>query len=149
MGGVRMITQKALHGLSGHRQVSIQEAVHLIDNQSLVICSEKFTTLSIRAGAKLVSEKDGKQKDIVSMYKNRPPSLNDMSMDEYFYKHFCKEVLKDDGDITERTKHRILLPKGQKFKPKYPVTYEYAKGVLTQHMPCVGRPPNKALSRQR
>ncbi len=144
MGGVRMITQKALHGLSGHRQVSIQEAVHLIDNQSLVICSEKFTTLSIRAGAKLVSEKDGKQKDIVSMYKNRPPSLNDMSMDEYFYKHFCKEVLKDDGDITERTKHRILLPKGQKFKPKYPVTYEYAKGVLTQHMPwTLDDPPTK------
>jgi len=48
-----------------------------------------------------------------------------MSMDEYFYKHFCKEVLKDEGDIIETMKHRMLLPKGQTFKPKYPSTYKY------------------------
>ena len=133
---MRAITQKALHGLSGTRTVSVQEAVHLVDNQDLVICSEKFTMLSIRAGAMMASEKDKEKKDIVSMYRNRKKSLEHLTMDEYFYTHFCKEVLHDDiCDPTERTKHRCLLPKGQKFKPTYPVTYEYAKGVLVQHMP--------------
>ena len=62
MGGTRYITQKALHGMSAQRTVSIQEAVHMVDNQDLVICSEKFTYLSLRQGAVLTSEKDGKEK---------------------------------------------------------------------------------------
>ena len=103
LGGVRAITQKALHGLSGTRTVSVQEAVHLVDNQDLVICSEKFTMLSIRAGAMMASEKDKEKKDIVSMYRNRKKSLEHLTMDEYFYTHFCKEVLHDDiCDPTER-----------------------------------------------
>ena len=109
----------------------------MIDNQDLVICSEKFTYLSLRKGAMLASEKekDKSGKDIVSMYRNRSPTLHNLSMDEYFYKHFCREVLDKDGDVTDRTKHRILLPVGQNCKPRYPVTYEYAKGVLIQHKP--------------
>ena len=136
MGGVRYITQKALHGMSAQRTVSIQEAVHMVDNQDLVICSEKFTYLSLRQGAMLTSEETAKKKkDIISMYRNRSKALASLSLDEYFYKHFCKEVLKDYGDTTERTKHRILLPVGQNCKPRYPVTYEYAKGILIQHKP--------------
>ncbi len=123
--------------MSAQRTVSIQEAVHMIDNQDLVICSENFTYLSLRQGAMLTSKKDkDKKKDIVSMYRNRSESLHGLSMDEYFYQHFCCNVLKeDDDDITDHTKHRILLPVGQNWKPRYPVTYEYAKGVLIQHMP--------------
>ena len=137
LGGVKKITQKALHGMSAQQTVSIQEAVHMIDNQDLVICSENFTYLSLRQGAMLTSKKDkDKKKDIVSMYRNRSESLHGLSMDEYFYQHFCRNVLKeDDDDITDHTKHRILLPVGQNWKPRYPVTYEYAKGVLIQHMP--------------
>ena len=81
--------------MSAQRTVSIQEAVHMVDNQDLVICSEKFTYLSLRQGAVLTSKKDSKKKkDIVTMYRNRSKDLADLSMDEYFYKHFCKEVLK-------------------------------------------------------
>ena len=69
MGGTRHINQKVLHGMSAQRTVSIQEAVHMVDNQDLVICSEKFTYLSLRQGAVLTSIKDGqKRKDIVTMY---------------------------------------------------------------------------------
>ena len=146
MGGVRHVTQKALNSLSGQRQVSMQEAVHLVDNQDLVICSDVFTTLSLRQGAMMTGKDDEKAKDIVSMYRNRSPGLHDISMNDYFYKHFCKEILKDNGDVTERTKHRILIPKGQNFRPQYPVTYEYAKGVLIQHMPwSKDNPPTKLL----
>ena len=136
MGGVRYITQKALHGMSAQRTVSIQEAVHMVDNQDLVICSEKFTYLSLRQGAMLTSDKDStKKKDIVTMYRNRSKELSDLSMDDYFYEQFCREVLKDEGDRTDATKHRILLPVGQNCKPRYPVTYEYAKGILIQYKP--------------
>lgn len=146
MGGVRKITQKALHGLSGARQVSMQEAVHLVDDQDLVICSDTFTTLSLRQGALMTGKDDDKAVDIVSMYRNRSPELRDLSMDEYFYSHFCKNILKDGIDDTERTKHRILIPKGQNFRPQYPVTYEYAKGIIIQHMPwSKENPPTKLL----
>ena len=81
--------------MSAQRTVSIQEAVYMVDNQDLVVCSEKFTYLSLRQGAVLTSEKDTKKKkDIVTMYRNCSKDLADLSMDEYFYKHFCKEVLK-------------------------------------------------------
>ena len=122
--------------MSAQRTVSIQEAVHMVDNQDLVICSEKFTYLSLRQGAVLTSEKDGnKGKDIVIMYRNRSKNLADISLDEYFYSHFCREVLKEKGDRTDLTKLRILLPAGQSCKPRYPVTYDYAKGVLIHYRP--------------
>ena len=106
----------------------------MVDNQDLVICSEKFTYLSLRQGAVLTSEKDGqKKKDIVTMYRNRRANLGDLSLDEYFYSHFCREVLRESGDRIDVTKDRILLPVGQNCKPRFPVTYEYAKGVLIQY----------------
>ena len=136
MGGTRHITQKALHGISAQRTVSIQEAVHTAGNQDLVTCSKKFTYLSLRQGAVLTSEKDGqKRKDVVTMYRNRSKNLADISLDEYFYSHFCREVLKEKSDRTDVTKNRILLPTGQNCKPRYPVTHNYAKGVLIQHRP--------------
>ena len=113
MGGVRYITQKALHGMSAQRTVSIQEAVHMLDNQDLIICSEKFTYLSLLQGAMLSSEKGKRKKDIVTMYRNQRRDLADLSMDDYFYKHFCREVLNDANDATEVHKNRILLPVGQ------------------------------------
>ena len=84
--------------MSAQRTVSIQEAVHMVDDQDLVICSEKFTYLSLRQGAVLTSEKDGqKRKDVVTMYQNRSKNLADISLDEHFYSHFCREVLKEKG----------------------------------------------------
>ena len=67
--------------MSAQRTVSIQEAVHMVDNQDLVICSKKFTYLSLCQGAVLTSEKDKqKRKDIVTMYRNRSKNLADISL---------------------------------------------------------------------
>jgi hypothetical protein len=44
---VKTITKKALHHLAGHQLVSMQEAVHMVDKQELVICSESMTYVSI------------------------------------------------------------------------------------------------------
>ena len=113
MGGVRLITQKALHGMSAQWTVSIQEAVHMVHNQDLVICSKKLTYLSLRQGAMLHNEKETKdKKDIVTMYCNRSEKLDHLSMDEYFYQELCREVLKEKDDATDQTKHKILLSVG-------------------------------------
>ena len=118
----------------------------MIDNQDLVICSEKSTYLSLRQGAMLQSEKDTKdrnRKDIVTTYCNRSDDISHMSLDEYFYQVFCREVL-NEKEATDRTKHRILLPVGQNCKPRHQVTYEYAKGILIQYKP---RTKEKSLTK--
>jgi hypothetical protein len=50
MTGVKTITKEALHHLAGHRLVSMQEAVHMIDEQELVICTDRMTYVSITQG---------------------------------------------------------------------------------------------------
>ncbi len=39
--------------LCGQQQVSMQEAVHMVDNQDLVICSDKITYVSLAQGQTL------------------------------------------------------------------------------------------------
>ena len=58
-----------------------------------------------------------------------------MSLETYFYKVFCRETLHDKGDNSDRTKHRMLVPKGIKCKLTYPVSYDYARGMLLMHKP--------------
>ena len=99
----------------------------MVDNQDLVVCSEKFMHLSLLQGAMLTSNKDRKQKDTVSIHRNWRADLCQLFLDEYFYKEFCSNVLNDTSDVVERTKHRILLLVGQTCKPQYPVTYETLK----------------------
>ena len=128
--------------MSAQRTVSIQEAVHLVDKRDLILCYNKITYLSVRQGAILTNEKDKKKKrDIISMNRNQSNELAHLSLDKYFCQQFCKEVLKDNGGGDERTKHRILLLLGQNCLPCYPVTYEYARGVLIQYKPWAKQKP--------
>ncbi len=54
--------------LNGQRQVPIQEAVHMVDNQELVICSDMITYVSLAQGQALRSETDrSKQKDLITI----------------------------------------------------------------------------------
>jgi hypothetical protein len=47
--------------MSAQRAVSNQEAVHMVDNQDLVLCSEKLTYLILHPGDLLTSIKDDKK----------------------------------------------------------------------------------------
>jgi len=134
MGGVRLITQKALHKMIGQRVVPYQEAAHMVDNQDLVICSEKITYVSLPSGAKLQSDKDKQSRNIITKYRNRPSQYHYMSLEKYFYKVFCNETFTKDNEV-ERTKHRMLMPKGMNCRPRYPIDYRYAKGMLILHKP--------------
>lgn len=121
--------------MSGQRTVSIQEAVHMIDGQELVLTSDHITHVSLHQGATLKKENDVESRDIVSRYRNRPKKYHHLSLETYFYKVFCREILNDNDNNADRTKHRMLVPKGMKCKPTYPATFEYARGMLIMHKP--------------
>jgi hypothetical protein len=71
MTGVKTITKKALHHLAGHRLVSMQEAVHMVDEKELVICSESMTYVSITQGQVLQDELGiDKKQEIIAVYQN-------------------------------------------------------------------------------
>ncbi len=69
LSGVKTITKQALHHLAGQRLVSIQEAVHMVNKQELVISSDKMIYLSLAQGQALRDECDTHaKKDLITMY---------------------------------------------------------------------------------
>lgn len=144
IGGVRLITQRALHALTGQRVVSYQEAAHMVDGQELIISSDQITYVSLQQGAALRSEKDKESTDILKLYRDRNPEYNHLSLEEYFYKVYCREKYKSHNDV-KRTKYRILMHKGMNCKPRYPIDYSYAKGMLILHKPWSKNQPLTAI----
>ena len=110
--------------LSGQRQVSMQEAVHMVDNQELVICSDMFTYVSLAQGQTLRYENDkSSSKDLITIYRNRDKKHYHYSLEQYFYSVFIQSTFKkgDDNTNTQETninpdQHRILIPKGMNCK---------------------------------
>ena len=146
MTGVKTITKKALHHLAGHRLVSIQEAVHMVDDQPLVISSDRMTYVTISQGQVLRDDLEtDKRKDIITVYRNRQKQFHDLSLEQYFYRVFSRNTFKQtkndelnehaDEDAVTSNEHRILVPKGMNCTPKYPVDYAYARGMLIMHKP--------------
>jgi hypothetical protein len=101
MTGVNTITKKALHHLIGHCVVSMQEGVHMVDDQELVICSDSMTYVSITQGQVLQdnTESDKKQ-DIITVYRNRTKKYRDLFLKQFFYRVFFNTTLKksNSGD---------------------------------------------------
>ena len=76
MSGVNTITKKALHHFSGHHVISIQEGVHMVDDQELVICSDCMTYVSITQGQVLCDDTvHDKKRDIITVYRNRQKNI--------------------------------------------------------------------------
>lgn len=76
MTGVNTITKKALHHFSGHRVISMQEGVHMVDDQELVICSDSMTYVSITQGQVLRDDTvHDKKRDIITVYRNRQKNI--------------------------------------------------------------------------
>jgi hypothetical protein len=85
--------------LNGQRQVPIQEAVHMVDNQELVICSDRITYVSLAQGQALRSETDrSKQKDLITVYRNQKEEHYPLSLEQYFYRIFVDSTFKEEGD---------------------------------------------------
>jgi hypothetical protein len=137
MTGVKTITKKALHHMAVHQLVSMQEAVHMVDEKELVICSDSMTYVSITQGQVLRDEQEtDKKQDIITVYQNRPKKYKDLSLEQFFYHVFINTTFRkskngDSDDNNERdavanNEHRILVPKGMNCIPRYPVDYDYA-----------------------
>jgi hypothetical protein len=107
--GLRTITKKALHMLCGQGQVSMQEAVHMEDNQELVICSDKITYVSLAQGQTL-QDVNGKSfsKDLITIYRNQDRKHYRYSLEQYFYSVFINSTLKK-GMTTQTPKKQTSI----------------------------------------
>jgi hypothetical protein len=134
---VKTITKKALHHLGDHQLVSMQEAVHMVDEQELVICSDSMIYVSITQGHVLRDEQEtDKTQDIITVYQNRPKKYKDLSLEQFFYCIYINTTFRkskngdsddnDERDAIANNEHRILIPKGMNCIPRYTVDYDYA-----------------------
>ncbi len=134
----------ALHHLAGHQLVSMQEAVHMVDEQELVIYSDSMTYASITQGQVLRDEQEtDKKQDIITVYQNCPKKYKDLSLEQFFYRVFINTTFRkskngdsddnDERDAVANNEHCILIPKGMNCIPRYPVDYDYAQGMLVLH----------------
>ena len=63
-----------------------------------------------------------------------------MSLETYFYQVFINKKHHTSSQ-TKNEKYRILIPKGLNCRLRYPVNYDYAKGMLIMHKPWSIRNP--------
>ncbi len=63
-----------------------------------------------------------------------------MSLEIFYYDKFQNSQFYTDDDA-KRQKYRILIPKGLNCRPRFPVNYDYAKGLLVMHIPWSTRHP--------
>eukprot|EP00984_Skeletonema_dohrnii_P027174 scaffold16646_cov84-Skeletonema_dohrnii-CCMP3373.AAC.1 len=62
----------SLNWMTSKRLISIQEAVHEVDRQSLTLCSEVINYVSLQSCLKLRKSSDPRPRDLVYTYANRP-----------------------------------------------------------------------------
>lgn len=71
----------------------------MVDNQELVICSDRITYVSLAQGQALRSETDrSKQKDLITVYRNQKEEHYPLSLEQYFYRIFVDSTFKEEGD---------------------------------------------------
>ena len=147
------IAKQALNKLTGNRQIGIQEALHDICGLDLVICSDILVDVQLnrsmylsKTTKKVVDRHKFNNQDIVDSYKRREHHLKNVSLENYFYKCFRKKEFYKDNE-TGRQKYRILIAKGLNCRPKHPVDYDYARGMIIMHKPwSINNPLTTLLS---
>jgi hypothetical protein len=54
-------------------------------------------------------------------------------LEQFFYQVFVDSTFKKQGE--NNNQHCILMPKGMNCKPRYPVDFDYARGMLIMLKP--------------
>jgi len=122
-----------MNWMSGNRTISIQEAVHEIEELPLILCSERIIPLYINKYMTLRRKSDQKSNDCVTQYANRTEHM-EMGLARYFYSIYIP-------DRDENTQHAkdykkpILNALGMNYRPTHPITFEYARGLLILYKP--------------
>ncbi len=102
MTGEKTITKQALHHLAGHRLVRIQEAVHMVDDQELVICSDSMTYVNISQGQVLRDDLESdKRKDIITVYQNRQKNTTTYLWNNSFIVCLAKKSLQTPRKMSQ------------------------------------------------
>lgn len=129
--------------MTSQRIISIQEAVHEIDRMSLVLCSDMIHHVSLMSCTKLRANSEKKPNDLVYSYASREKKYENMSLDQYFYQVWCKKsfMKKCYDEDSGRPLNRILIGKGLNCKPVYPISFEYARGMILLHKPWSFKKP--------
>ncbi len=108
--GLRTIAKKTLHMLSGQWQVSMQEAVHMVDNQELVICSDMLTYVSLAQGQTLRYENDkSSSKDLITIYKTETKSTTIIPLSSTSTLYLFSQHLKKGTTTQTPKKHTSTL----------------------------------------
>jgi hypothetical protein len=70
------------------------------------------------------------------VYRNRNEKHYHLLLEQYFYCVFIDSTFGKEGEKNTCTdQHRILMPKGINCKPRYPIDYDYTRGMLIMHKP--------------
>ncbi len=101
----------------------------MVDEQELVICSDRMIYVSITQGQVLQDEQEtGKKQDIITVYQNRSKKYKDLSLEQFFYCVFVNTTFKkskngklddnDERDAVANNEHRTYDMTGVKTKTK-------------------------------
>ena len=138
----------SLNWMTSKRLISIQEAVHEIDRLNLTLCSDVISYVSLQSCLKLRKNSDPKPKDLVYRYANRDLEHSCLSLEQYFYNVWCKENFMRDED-SNRPMKRILIARGLNCRPRHPIDYDYARGMLLLHKPWSAKRPLDTRNKQK
>ncbi len=93
-----------------------------------------ITYVSLAQGQALRSETDQiKKKDLITVYRNQNVEHYPLLLEQFFYQVFVDSTFKKQEE--NNNQHCILMPKGMNCKPRYPVGFDYAGGMLIMHKP--------------
>lgn len=117
-----------MNSASTKRLISRQEALVLLGNLDLYLCSEIIKTVSLLPSKRITtSDNPSESKAFLKQYETRPLHMEHMTLYEYFrFKH------------ADRGTHlKAIVPHfvGICGYPTYPVTESYAKQTLLVHRP--------------
>ena len=139
------VTKQALHKLSAQRIIGIQEAAYSLSKNPLVICSDNLYKVRLTSVNEYTTKsQQGKKKDLISVYRDRPDEYSALSVTEFFEKQYKKNIKAYDNG-----KYTVLLPSGLNCKPVYPVDYFYARGMVILHHPWSRAKPIDQLLKDR
>ena len=127
---VKRLARRLLNESTKHRVVSKQEALGQLAGLPLYTCSEGFETVSLSGLSKLDTANTGNT-TFLQKYAKRSAAFNHLSLHQYF--HHVKNNSLQQGRRFKKT--LIPIYSGARCEAEYPVTNEYARGVLLIHCP--------------
>jgi hypothetical protein len=131
---VKKLARRLLNECSKARVISKQEASCQLAGLELYSCSEKVQVESLAGEQRLGTSREAK-KSLLVRYANRPLSLRDMNLHDFF--DFSNNKATDVAKLNWKVK--IPLFTGARCEPVYPATPEYARAILLLYQPWHGQ----------